>query len=197
MRRRVLLGDGMDKTVLLRNFNAASGQTFTKSTGFIAQADSVLTLFMDFTFTGNQGDGSTSAANNILCVGIDPQELNDTCCRLYTGNGITATRKVLVVGFDNAGQRYIYTNDSLIRRNKAVLRIHYNTGTCDLWLNGQLLAQSFGAFGTGGQAACLGAVSISNAEGNNRFYGTYHEVKILPDTLQDEQLRALTESTKS
>ena len=54
MRRRVLLGDGMDKTVLLRNFNAASGQTFTKSTGFIAQADSVLTLFMDFTFTGNQ-----------------------------------------------------------------------------------------------------------------------------------------------
>ena len=39
----------------------------------------------------------------------------------------------------------------------------------------------------------LGAVSISNAEGNNRFYGTYHEVKILPDTLQDEQLRALTE----
>ena len=191
MRRRVLLGDGMDKTVLLRNFNAASGQTFTKSTGFIAQADSVLTLFMDFTFTGNQGDGSTSATNNILCVGIAPQEWNDTCCRLYTGNRVT--RQVRVVGFDDAGQRSFFTSDSLIRRNKAVLRIHYNTGTCDLWFNGQQLAQSFGAFGAGGQAACLGAVSISNAEGNNRFYGTYHEVKILPDTLQDEQLRALTE----
>ena len=191
MRRRVLLGDGMDKTVLLRNFNAASGQTFTKSTGFIAQADSVLTLFMDFTFTGNQGDGSTSAINNILCVGIAPQEWNDTCCRLYTGNRVT--RQVRVVGFDDAGQRSFFASDSLIRRNKAVLRIHYNTGTCDLWLNGQQLAQSFGAFGTGGQAACLGAVSISNAEGINRFYGTYHEVSILPAALQDEQLRALTE----
>lgn len=191
MRRRVLLGDGMAKTVLLRNFNAASGQTFTKSTGFIAQADSVLTLFMDFTFTGNQGDGSTSATNNILCVGIAPQELNDTCCRLYTGNRVT--RQVLVVGFDYAGRRHIFASDSLIRRNKAVLRIHYNTGTCDLWLNGQQLVQSLGAFGTGGQAACLGAVSISNAEGNNRFYGTYHEVSILPAALQDEQLRALTE----
>ena len=190
MRRRVLLGGGMDKTVLLRNFNAASGQTFTKSTGFIAQADSVLTLFMDFTFTGNQGDGSTSATNNILCVGIAPQEWNDTCCRLYTGNMVT--RQVLVVGFDDAGRRSFFASDSLIRRNKAVLRIHYNTGTCDLWLNGQQLAQSFGAFGTGGQAACLGAVSISNAEGINRFYGTYHEVSILPAALQDEQLRALT-----
>ena len=191
MRRRVLLGDGMAKTVLLRNFNAASGQTFTKSTGFIAQADSVLTLFMDFTFTGNQGDGSTSATNNILCVGIAPQEWNDTCCRLYTGNMVT--RQVLVVGFDDAGRRSFFASDSLIRRNKAVLRIHYNTGTCDLWLNGQQLAQSFGAFGTGGQAACLGAVSISNAEGNNRFYGTYHEVSILPAALRDEQIRALTE----
>ena len=191
MRRRVLLGDGMDKTVLLRNFNAASGQTFTKSTGFIAQADSVLTLFLDFTFTGNGGDGTSSAVNNILCVGIAPQEWNDTCCRLYTGNGDPA--KLLVIGFDDGGQQYFSAGGSLIRRNKAVLRIHYNTGTCDLWLNGQELAQSFGAFGTGGQAACLGAVSISNAEGNNRFYGTYHEVSILPDTLQDEQLRALTE----
>ena len=191
MRRRVLLGGGMDKTVLLRNFNAASGQTFIKSTGFIAQADSVLTLFMDFTFTGNQGDGSTSVINNVLCAGISPQEWNDTCCRLYTGNRVT--RQVLVVGFDDAGQRSFFASDSLIRRNKAVLRIHYNTGTCDLWLNGQQLAQSFGAFGTGGQAACLGAVSISNAEGINRFYGTYHEVSILPAALQDEQLRALTE----
>lgn len=190
MRRRVLLGDGMDKTVLLRNFNAASGQTFTKSTGFIAQADSVLTLFMDFTFTGNQGDGSTSTTNNILCVGIAPQEWNDTCCRLYTGNGDPA--QLLVVGFDDGGQQYFSTGGSLIRRNKAVMRLNYAAGTMDVWLNGQQLAQSFGAFGTGGQAACLGAVSISNAEGSSRFRGTYHEISILPGTLRDEQLRALT-----
>lgn len=191
MRRRVLLGDGMDKTVLLRNFNAASGQTFTQSAGFTAASNSVLTLFLDFTFTGNQGDGSTSTTNNILCVGIDPQEWNDTCCRLYTGNGDPA--KLLVVGFDDGGQQYFSTGGSLIRRNKAVMRLNYAAGTMDVWLNGQQIAQSFGAFGTGGQAACLGAVSISNAEGNNRFYGTYHEVSILPAALRDEQLRALTE----
>ena len=43
------------------------------------------------------------------------------------------------------------------------------------------------------QAARLAARKVERiAEGNNRFYGTYHEVSILPDTLQDEQLRALT-----
>ena len=190
MRRRVLLGGGMDKTVLLRNFNAASGQTFTQSAGFTAASNSVLTLFLDFTFTGNQGDGSTSTVNNILCVGIAPQEWNETCCRIYTGK--SSARQVLLMGFSENSQRYIYANNSLIRRNKAVLRIHYANGTTDAWLNGQLLYQSLGAFGTGGQAACLGAVSISNAEGNNRFYGTYHEISILPAALRDEQLRALT-----
>lgn len=190
MRRRVLLGDGMDKTVLLRNFDAASGQTFTKSTGFAAAADSVLTLFVDFTFSGNHGDGRTSAINNILCAGIDPQSWNDTCCRLYTGNGDAA--QLLVIGFDDGGQQYLSTGGSLIRRNKAVMRLNYAAGTMDLWLNGQQIAQGFGGFGSGGQAACLGAVSISNAEGVNRFYGTYHEVSILPAALQDEQLRALT-----
>ena len=186
----MLLGDGMDKTVLIRNFNAASGQTFTQSTGFTAVSNSVLTLFLDFTFTGNQGDGSTSTINNILCVGIAPQEWNDTCCRLYTGNGDPA--QLLVIGFDDGGQEYFSTGGSMLRRNKAVMRLNYAAGTMDVWLNGQQIAQSFGAFGTGGQAACLGAVSISNAEGNNRFYGTYHEVSILPAALRDEQLRALT-----
>ena len=150
----------------------------------------MLTLFLDFTFTGNQGDGSTSVINNVLCAGISPQEWNDTCCRLYTGNGDAS--QLLVVGFDDGGQQYLSAGGSLIRRNKAVMRLNYAAGTMDVWLNGQQIAQSFGAFGTGGQAACLGAVSISNAEGNNRFYGTYHEVSILPAALRDEQLRALT-----
>lgn len=50
MRRRGLMGEGLHKTVLLRNFDAASGQTFTESTGFTAKAGQVLTLFLDFTF---------------------------------------------------------------------------------------------------------------------------------------------------
>lgn len=189
-RRHVFLTGG-GKTVLVKNLADPDGtHPFTLPTGFVAAADSVLTLFVDFTFSGNHGDGSTSAINNILCAGIDPQSWNDTCCRLYTGNGDAA--QLLVVGFDDGGQQYLSAGGSLIRRNKAVLRIHYGTGTMDVWLNGQQLAQGFGGFGSGGQAACLGAVTISNAEGVNRFYGTYHEVSILPSTLRDEQLRALT-----
>ena len=189
-RRHVFLTGG-GKTVLVKNLADPDGtHPFTLPTGFVAAADSVLTLFVDFTFSGNHGDGSTSAINNILCAGIAPQSWNDTCCRLYTGNGDAA--QLLVVGFDDGGQQYLSAGGSLIRRNKAVLRIHYGTGTMDVWLNGRQIAQGFGAFGDGGQSACLGAVSISNAEGNNRFWGTYHEISRLSGALRDEQLRALT-----
>lgn len=150
----------------------------------------MLTLFLDFTFTGNNADGASSAINNILCAGIDPQSWNDTCCRLYTGNGDAA--QLLVVGFDDGGQQYLSAGGSLIRRNKAVMRLNYAAGTMDVWLNGQQIAQGFGGFGSGGQSGALGAVSISNAEGVNRFYGSYHEVSIIHSALRDEQLRALT-----
>lgn len=190
-RRHVFLTGG-GKTVLVKNLADPDGANpYTLPTGFTAKAGQVLTLFVDFTFSGNHGDGSTSAINNILCAGIAPQSWNDTCCRLYTGNGDAA--QLLVVGFDNGGQQYLSAGGSLIRRNKAVLRIHYGTGTMDVWLNGRQIAQGFGAFGDGGQSACLGAVSISNAEGNNRFWGTYHEISRLSGIFTDAQLLAFTQ----
>lgn len=77
MRRRGLMGEGLHKTVLLRNFDAASGQTFTESTGFTAKAGQVLTLFLDFTFDG----GSSS---NLICAGLNPQIwTNNDGLRIY------------------------------------------------------------------------------------------------------------------
>ena len=181
MRRRVLLGGGMDKTVLLRNFNAASGQTFTKSTGFIAQADSVLTLFLDFTFDGGSG-------SNLICAGLNPQTWvqNDGLKVYLCIDGDTGTTRF---HFFN-GTNNVALGDPA-GRNKMVCRVNYlsaSSAVLDVWRNGVQVISGY----TAGSVS-LGAVSISNAEGSSRFRGTYHEVSILPAALQDEQLRALTE----
>ena len=175
MRRRVLLGDGMDKTVLLRNLDAASGQTFTESTGFTAAAGSVLTLFLDFT--------CTEAVNlaNLLCAGLAPQNWDYLGFRWY----MSAEEQMLYMG---RAQQTAATASAL-RRNKAVIRLRYTSatsGAADVWMNGQQLCA-----GLAGDCDA-GAVSISNAEGSSRFRGTYHEISLLPGALRDEQLRALT-----
>ena len=125
-----------DKTVLVSNVDASSGgNTFNKSSGFTAAADSVLILYMDFTFTGNNGDGSTYN-NNTLCVGRNPDAWNDTACRLYMGsdpNGQGHGEQILLVGFDDAGQQYIDAPGGTIKRNRAVMRISYTNGTMDFW----------------------------------------------------------------
>ena len=184
-----------DKTVLVSNVNASSGgNTFNKSTGFTAAADSVLILYMDFTFTGNNGDGSTYN-NNVLCVGRNPDAWNDTCCRLYVGsepNGQGHGEQVLLVGFDDAGQRYFDAPGGTIKRNRAVMRINYASGTMDFWLNGQEIAKGFGAYASGGKNSCLGAINIANTEGSHHFYGTYHEISRLEGSFTDDQLKAFT-----
>lgn len=184
-----------DKTVLVSNVDASSGgNTFNKSTGFTAAADSVLILYMDFTFTGNNGDGSTYN-NNTLCVGRNPDAWNDTTCRLYMGSepsGQGHGEQVLLVGFDDAGQRYFDAPGGTIKRNHAVMRISYTDGTMDFWLNGQEIAKGFGAYASGGKNSCLGAISIANTEGSHRFYGTYHEISRLEGSFTDDQLKAFT-----
>lgn len=180
MRRRGLMGDGLHKIVLLRNFDAASGQTFTESTGFTAAAGRVLTLFLDFTFDG----GSSS---NLICAGLNPQ--------IWTNND--GLRIYLCIDGDTGTTRFHFfeaTNNVALGdpagRNKMVCRVNYLSGSSavlDVWRNG---AQVISGYTAG--SLFLGAVSISNAEGSSRFRGTYHEISILPGALRDEQLRALT-----
>ncbi len=180
MRRRGLMGEGLHKTVLLRNFDAASGQTFTESTGFTAKAGQVLTLFLDFTFDG----GSSS---NLICAGLNPQ--------IWTNND--GLRIYLCIDGDTGTTRFHFfngTNNVALGdpagRNKMVCRVNYlsaSSAVLDVWRNGVQVISGY----TAGSVS-LGAVSISNAEGSSRFRGTYHEISLLPGALRDEQLRALT-----
>ena len=176
MRRRALLETQPKKRVLLRGLADPDGaKPFTLSTGCATGAGKVLTLFLDFT--------CTEAVNlaNLLCAGLAPQNWDYLCFRWY----MSAEEQVLYMG----KAQQTATTASVLRRNKAVIRLRYasaTSGEADVWMNGQQLCA-----GLAGDCGA-GTVSISNAEGNNRFRGTYHEIGLLPGTLRDEQLRALT-----
>lgn len=179
-RRHVFLTGG-GKTVLVKNLADPDGANpFTLPTGFTAAAGRVLTLFLDFTFDG----GSSS---NLICAGLNPQ--------IWTNND--GLRIYLCINGDTGTTRFHFfeaTNNVALGdpagRNKMVCRVNYLSGSSavlDVWRNG---AQVISGYTAG--SVSLGAVSISNAEGSSRFRGTYHEISILPGTLRDEQLRALT-----
>lgn len=38
----------------------------------------------------------------------------------------------------------------------------------------------------------IGEITLSNVEGTSRFYGTYHEISHILETLTNEELLALT-----
>lgn len=174
-RRHVFLNGG-GKTILVKNLADPNGANpFTLSTGFTTGAGKVLTLFLDFT--------CTEAVNlaNLLCAGLAPQNWDYLGFRWY----MSAEEQMLYMG---RAQQTAATA-SVLRRNKAVIRLRYTSatsGAADVWMNGQQLCA-----GLAGDCGA-GTVTISNAEGNNRFRGTYHEVSLLPAALRDEQLRALT-----
>ena len=176
MRRRGLMGAQPKKQVLLHDLADPNGANpFTLSTGFATGAGKVLTLFLDFT--------CTEAVNiaNLLCAGLAPQNWDYLCFRWY----MSTEEQMLYMG---RAQQTAATA-SVLRRNKAVIRLRYTSatsGAADVWMNGQQLCA-----GLAGDCGA-GTVTISNAEGTSRFRGTYHEVSLLPGDLRDEQLRALT-----
>ena len=80
-------------------------------------------------------------------------------------------------------QQEIDFGKSFIGHHKLVMKVTCaNSNVCDVWFDGEKIVSGEGtSFPTG-------AWSISNAEGNNRFYGTYHMIAILNDSLTDEEL---------
>lgn len=91
----------------------------------------------------------------------------------------------------------------------------YTNPTVTVWLNGQAVCTNFSISGNGRQEcletgwfaqfwqiesgytegnwdAIMGVNTISNKEGTNKFYGTYHEISIIQQDLSDEELLALT-----
>lgn len=93
--------------------------------------------------------------------------------------------------------------------------VSYTNPTVTVWLNGQAVCTNFSVSGNGRQEcletdwltqfwqiergytegnwdAIMGVNTISNKEGLNRFYGTYHEISHILETLTNEELLALT-----
>ena len=91
----------------------------------------------------------------------------------------------------------------------------YTAPKTSIWLNGQNVCVDFTpsnalkqeyVSGTGGQTnwspdegytrgnwdGIIGEITLSNVEGTNRFYGTYHEISHILETLTNEELLALT-----
>lgn len=163
--------------ILIENKDCTNGETFTVSTGITATADTVVCIYLDYWFYGNQMDTSKSAINNIICIGKNAQSWNDYCTRLYTGQNNNIAQ-MLLVAFNDGDQEYKNTG-SIMRHNKVVIRMDYTTGTADFYMNGQTIARDFGAWGTGGQSAALGEIIISNAEGSHRSYSFYNEISII------------------
>lgn len=182
-RRALLAGNGLsiEKTVLIRDLADPNGTSpFTRDTGFTAAAGSVLTLFVDFDFSGSNSD-------NLIGAGLQPaQWVSYDGLKIYLAmNGdLTDTR------FHFFDQTYDLNLGSPQGHHKMVCRIRYlssASAVLDVWMDGaQILA------GRTGGSVSLGAIQISNAEGVSRFHGIYHEISLIHSALRDDQLQALT-----
>ena len=183
------------RNILIKDRDCTNGESFTVSTGIVSTADTIICVYIDYWFYGNQNDTASSAINNIICIGKNAQNWNDYCTRLYTGQN-NNLNQMLLVAFNDGDQAYKNVG-SIMRHNKIIVRINYSTGRTDFYINGQTIAKNFGAWGTGGQSDALGEIVISNAEGSHRSYSFYNEISILgTNNWTDEMFESFTEVEK-
>ena len=171
------------KKVVVQNLEDTGGsKTFTQDIGFTGASGAVLKLLIDFTFNGNHNDPSEAPTNNmLLVVGTNPSQwVPTTNIHMYvTGEN---NNHLLMTFFSNSQQEVDF-GKSFIGHHKLVMKITCSdSNVCDVWFDGEKIVSGQGtSFPTG-------AWSISNAEGSNRFYGTYHMIAVLNDSLTDEEL---------
>lgn len=231
----------IERDILVTERDCSAGQTLEETGRFTSTYDgSIYTLYIDFTFLGNNADMATGHLNNLMCIGINPNAWNDTSVRVYLGddddNSLTNMSIIPFVGVDQAK----YDAPLVIGRNKMIIKIDYPIKTektkvgenwwggsqtfvyndytapkTSIWLNGQAICTDFtpadalkqeyvfgGVTGAGWTPdegytrgnwnAIIGEITLSNVEGTNRFYGTYHEISHILETLTNEELLALT-----
>lgn len=171
------------KKVVIQNLEDTGGsKTFTQDIGFTGASGAVLKLLIDFTFNGNHNDPSEAPTNNmLLVVGTNPSQWVTTSnIHMYiTGEN---NDHLLMTFFSNSQQEVDF-GKTFIGHHKLVMKVTCSdSNVCDVWFDGEKIVSGQGtSFPTG-------AWSISNAEGSNRFYGTYHMIAILNDSLTDEEL---------
>ena len=228
----------INRDILVAERDCSTGQTLEETGRFTSTYNgSVYTLYIDFTFLGNNADMTTGHLNNLMCIGINPNSWNDTSVRVYLGddddNSVTNINVIPFVGADQAK----YDAPLVIGRNKMIIKIDYPIKTektkqivfggtytyndytapkTSIWFNVQNVCLDFtpnnalkqeyvsgGIMGSmgwtpddgyteGNWNAIIGEITLSNVEGTNRFYGTYHEISHILETLTNEELLALT-----
>lgn len=140
-------------------------------------------MLVDFTFTGS----AWSTNSNLIRVGLSPDSWNYNCVGFYI-NASYSENNLTVQSF--ADQSSVNTTSLRNTRHRLVFKVNYSgSGNLNAWMDGTKIVSNFGS------SPVTGSLSMSNAEGSNRFVGTYHEVKILSSSLSDEELRAASEVT--
>lgn len=171
------------KKVIVQNLEDTGGsKTFTQDIGFTGASGAVLKMLIDFTFNGNHNDPSEAPTSNMLLViGTNPSQWATTSnIHMYiTGEN----NDHLLMTFFSNDQQEVDFGKSFIGHHKLVVKVTCSdSNVCDVWFDGEKIVSGEGtSFPTG-------AWSISNAEGSNRFYGTYHMIAVLNDSLTDEEL---------
>lgn len=172
-----------EEVVLISDLTVTSSDTFTQSLDRSVSSSDSLVMLVDFTFTGS----AWSTNSNLIRVGLSPDSWNYNCVGFYI-NASYSENNFTVQSF--ADQSSVDTTSLRNTRHRLVFKVNYSgSGNLNVWMDGTKIVSNFGS------SPVTGSLSMSNAEGSNRFVGTYHEVKILSSSLSDEELRAASEVT--
>lgn len=179
----------MANVVLISDLTVTSSDTFTQSLDRSVSSSDSLVMLVDFTFTGSAGPTNS----NLIRVGLSPDSWNNSCVGFYINASYIEPLSNYVDNFtvqSFADQSSVNTTSLRNTRHRLVFKVNYSgSGNLNAWMDGTKIVSNFGS------SPVTGSLSMSNAEGSNRFVGTYHVVKILSSSLSDEELRAASEVT--
>lgn len=158
---------------LIMNYSDPNGsKAFTRDIGFTAYEGSVFAMLLDFDFSG-----SNSA--NFICIGSTPESWNNNCIRFYVADSDTDGFTMHIFSSDTTNVRI---DGDISGHHKLVVKCKcQSTNTVSVWFDGKKVLSDTGS------AFHAGSWTMSNAEGSNRFKGTYNEISILKPYLTDEQ----------
>lgn len=124
-------------------------------------------------------DDITVKPIDVMCVGVTPESWNLNCIRFYVVNSSTYGFTAHIF---SANPIHITVDQNISGHHRLVFRCKcQGANSVSAWLDGKNIIKNAGS------EFHAGSWSMSNAEGNTRFKGTYNEVSILKPYLTDEE----------
>lgn len=166
----------VERSILTSLSDPNGEHTFNQDLFFTMTYGASITLLIDYDFSGED-------AANLICIGNNPSAWNYQCIRFYIASSNEGTGFVL---WTYSTQENIFDNTgtvNMLGHHKLVIKCSYgDTKRFVGWFDGKKI----------GDATDIpfyeGSWAISNAEGPNRFKGTYNEISVLRNDLTDEEL---------